>query len=72
MRKGTRRTSYVLTERQLAALKGLSDETGLSVSEILRRAVDAYLEERTARDVVPERTILKTSREPIDGRDDQS
>jgi predicted DNA-binding protein len=48
MRKGTRRTSYVLTERQLAALKGLSDETGLSVSEILRRAVDAYLESREA------------------------
>jgi hypothetical protein len=33
----------LLTEAQLAALKKLSEKTGASLAEHVRRAVDAYL-----------------------------
>lgn len=39
-----KRTNVHLTEPQLKALEKVSKSTGLSVAEIIRRAVDAYLE----------------------------
>ena len=33
------------TIRQVAALKRLSQSTGLAVAELIRRAIDAYLKE---------------------------
>lgn len=43
------RVNYNLTEKQLARLKALSKETGLTVSEMIRRAVDGYLEKESER-----------------------
>lgn len=34
--------NYYLTEKQIKKLKEISDRTGLSLSEILRRAIDEY------------------------------
>lgn len=39
------RVNYHLTEEQISRLKALSEKTGLSVAELIRRAVDAYLEQ---------------------------
>jgi predicted DNA-binding protein len=38
------RTNIYLTEEQRAGLTALSQQTGAPVAEIVRRAVDAYLE----------------------------
>jgi len=38
-----KRTNVHFPEQTLAALKKLSDKTGLSVNELIRRAVDAHL-----------------------------
>jgi predicted DNA-binding protein len=38
-----KRIAVFLTEKQIARLKELSDRDGLTVAEILRRAVDEYL-----------------------------
>jgi predicted DNA binding CopG/RHH family protein len=40
---GMRRVNYHLTEQQIAALRKLAGKTGLSVAELVRRAIDAYL-----------------------------
>ncbi len=37
------RTNIFLTEKQIAALKALAEKTGLSYSELIRRAIDEYL-----------------------------
>jgi predicted DNA-binding protein len=37
------RVNYHLTEGQLKRLKALSERTGLSVAELIRRAVDGML-----------------------------
>lgn len=37
------RVNYHLTTHQLAALRARSTKTGLTVAELIRRAVDAYL-----------------------------
>lgn len=37
--------TYHLTEQQIDRLKAESQRTGLSVAEIIRRAVDAWLRE---------------------------
>lgn len=37
------RINFYLSEKQIASLKALSKKTGLSVSELVRRAIDAYL-----------------------------
>jgi hypothetical protein len=37
------RVQYDLTEKKVAALRGLSQKTGISVAELIRRAVDAFL-----------------------------
>lgn len=39
------RTNLHLAEKQLAALRDLSRESGLTVAEIVRRAVDAYIKD---------------------------
>jgi hypothetical protein len=39
-----RRVNFHLTEGQVARLKSLSQEKGLKVAELIRRAVDAMLE----------------------------
>lgn len=41
--RGMQRVNYHLTEKQIAALRNLSAKTGLTVAELIRRAVDAYL-----------------------------
>jgi hypothetical protein len=41
-----KRVDHYLTEAQVAALKALSEQTGLSLSDLLRRAVDLYLKEQ--------------------------
>ena len=38
------RVNYHLTDRQLAKLKRLSKKSGLSVAELIRRAVDSIKE----------------------------
>jgi hypothetical protein len=40
------RVSYHLSEQQRMALLRLSEKTGLSMAELVRRAVDAMLESR--------------------------
>jgi hypothetical protein len=37
------RVNYHLTKKQLESLRKLSKATGLSVAEIIRRAVDEYM-----------------------------
>ena len=38
-----KRINFYLTDKQIDAMKRLSKKTGLSVSELVRRAVDAFL-----------------------------
>ena len=38
------RVNYHLTVKQIGELKKLSKASGLSVAEIIRRAIDTYLE----------------------------
>lgn len=38
-----KRVNYHLAEKQIAKLKALSKNMGISVSEIIRRAIDDYL-----------------------------
>jgi predicted DNA-binding protein len=40
------RTALFLKEEQLKKLKVLSDRTGAPVAELIRRAIDKYLQER--------------------------
>jgi predicted DNA-binding protein len=37
-------TQFYIRYEQLKALKAISDETGAPVSELIRRAIDKYLE----------------------------
>lgn len=39
-----KRINYHLTENQIEALKKIKRETGLSLAEIVRRALDNFLE----------------------------
>lgn len=41
-----KRINYFLPEQQIEALKKLSEKTGLSVSELIRRAIDAFLKKQ--------------------------
>lgn len=38
-----KRVNIHLTKNQLCLLKALSEKTGLSVAELVRRAIDTYL-----------------------------
>lgn len=40
-----KRTTVHLTEKQLRILDGISKDTGLSVAEHIRRAIDSYIKE---------------------------
>lgn len=40
------RSTFHLTKKQIAALKTESKRTGLSVAELIRRAIDTYLKEQ--------------------------
>jgi len=40
-----KRISWHLREQQIEALRSKSRETGLSVAELIRRSIDAYLKE---------------------------
>jgi hypothetical protein len=44
--KHMRRTQILVTQQQYQALQRIAGETGLAVSEHIRRAVDEYLEGR--------------------------
>ena len=39
-----KRVNYHLTEEQIRRLQSLAERTGLTVAEIIRRAVDEYLD----------------------------
>lgn len=40
-----KRINYHLTENQIKELKKIREKTGLSLAELVRRAIDKYLEE---------------------------
>jgi predicted DNA-binding protein len=42
------RTALFLKESQIQKLQLLSEKTGAAVAELVRRAIDAYLEQRKA------------------------
>jgi predicted DNA-binding protein len=41
-----KRTALFLEEEQIEKLKKLSEKTGAPVAELIRRAIDRYLQER--------------------------
>lgn len=41
-----KRINVYLTEEEIERLKALSEKTGLSVCELVRRSIDAYLKKR--------------------------
>ena len=41
-----KRFNYFYTAKQIEELKKLSTETGLSVSELIRRAIDEYTQKK--------------------------
>jgi predicted DNA-binding protein len=41
-----KRVNYHLTEKQIKRLQVFARKTGLTVAEIIRRAVDEYLDEK--------------------------
>jgi Ribbon-helix-helix domain len=49
-----RRTNVYLEERQLDLLRGLSGQSGRPVAELVREAVDSWLEAQGARQVPPD------------------
>jgi hypothetical protein len=40
-----KRINFYLSDPQLAALRVLTQHTGLSMAELLRRAIDAYIQQ---------------------------
>lgn len=50
-----RRMNFHLTDQQFALLQALVHETGLSMAELLRRALDAYLQQARLHVVLPRR-----------------
>lgn len=49
-----RRVNWTITEQQHHALKRLSQETGLAISELVRRALDKYIGLVGEQQVAPE------------------
>jgi Ribbon-helix-helix domain len=43
---GMKRTALFLEEEQIKKLQKLSDKTGAPLAELIRRAIDKYLQER--------------------------
>jgi predicted DNA-binding protein len=49
-----KRVNYHLTDLQIMRLQGLSTKTGLAVAEIIRRAVDQYLDRKERKNMKKE------------------
>jgi len=49
-----KRVNYHLTEAEITRLQALSINTGLSVAEIIRRAVDEYLDRKERKNMKKE------------------
>ncbi len=49
-----KRVNYHLTEAEITRLQTLSNKTGLSVAEIIRRAVDEYLDRKERKNMKKE------------------
>ena len=49
-----KRVDYHLTEEEITRLQTFSNKTGLSVAEVIRRAVDDYLDRKERRNVKKE------------------
>lgn len=47
------RTTLFMTEEQRAALRNVSDSTGIGMSELMRRAHDRFLREEILNDEFP-------------------
>ena len=47
MKLAKKLTNLRVTDEQLKRLKAVSDKTGAPVSEIIRRAIDAYLKKKS-------------------------
>jgi len=54
-----KRVNYHLTEDEIDRLQSFSDKTGLSVAEVIRRAVDEYLDRRKVPSKLEENFIKK-------------
>lgn len=48
-RRIMKRTSLFLSEKQLSQLRALAQETGLPIAELVRRALDEYIERQKAK-----------------------
>jgi predicted DNA-binding protein len=49
-----KRVNYHLTEAEITRLQTLSNKTGLSVAEIIRRAIDEYLDRKERKNMKKE------------------
>ena len=49
-----KRVNYHLTEAEITRLQALSNKTGLSVAEIIRRAIDEYLDRKERKNMEKE------------------
>jgi predicted DNA-binding protein len=49
-----KRVNYHLTEAEITRLQALSINTGLSVAEIIRRAIDEYLDRKERKNMKKE------------------
>jgi predicted DNA-binding protein len=49
MSKKARRLMVTLTEEQIQELAGLSEDTGASMAEHVRRAIDQYIDQKKKR-----------------------
>ena len=41
-----KRFNFFLSEKQIAALNHIAEQTGISLSEVIRRAIDQFIEMR--------------------------
>lgn len=53
------RTQIYLTDEEKAALQDIADETGVSQSELIRQAIDRFIERRKEKD---RKTLLQKAR----------
>ena len=55
-----KRVNYHLTEKQIKRLQACGKETGLTVAEIIRRAVDEYFERKETSKKAKGKNVDKT------------
>ena len=41
-----KRLNFFLSDKQIAALKSIAEQTGISLSEVIRRAIDQFIKTR--------------------------